>query len=233
MARTADLSDIKNRALWRADFPLTTTRIDTTAGGELETMIQEAAADLYEQIAQFFGEDYFFKEDGITVLAGVKYAALPADHYKTIHVWWTPPGETRFRMLDVFPPDEEYDREDSPQWNSSSIPRYRERGSKIYFEPTPDRDYRPIIQYVPVMDVVDSSGDPFPGVHGWDEWIVIKVAIACQQKDQMDTAPLERELTRQFERIKTNAPKRNIHRKQHVRRTRVPRWRGRLAGGTR
>lgn len=229
MARTADLSDIKNRVLWRADLPLTTTRIDTTAGGELETQIQEAAAELWESIVQHFGEDYFFGEDSATTAAGVRYITLPTDHYKTIAVWWKPAGASTSVLLETFPEDEEFARESTPEWSQTNMPRYRERGDRIYFEPTPDAIYRPLIQYVPVMPVIDSSTNPFPGVHGWDEWIVTKVARWCLEKDEVDATHLERELTRQTERIMRAAPRRNIHRTQHVRRTRQSRWRGPIA----
>jgi len=225
MARTADLSDIKNRVLWRASLPLTTTRIDTAAGGELETWIQEAAAELWEIIVQHFGDDYFFKEDAGATASGVRYVALPTDHYKTIAVWWKPSGATTSLLLDTFPADEEFDREATPYWSSTMVPRYRERESNLYFEPTPDAVYRPVIQYVPTMPVIDSTTNPFPGVMGWDEWIVTKCARWALEKDQVDATHLERELTRQTDRILRSAPRRNIHRKHHIRRTKQARWR--------
>jgi hypothetical protein len=77
------------------------------------------------------------------------------------------------------------------------------------------------------MPAIDSTTNPFPGVHGWDEWIVTRVAIKCLQKDEVDASHLERDLGRLTERIKTMAPRRNIHRKQSVRRTHEARWRNR------
>lgn len=234
MARTADLSDIKNRVLWRADLPLTTTRIDTTAGGELETQIQEAAAELWEEIAQFFEEDYLFAEMSMATTAGVRYVALPSDHYKTLSVWWTPTGTTTPAMLETFPAAEEYERAATPYWNSTVIPRIRERTSygtpRLYLEPTPDAVYTLTIQYIRSMPVIDSGSEPFPGVNGWDEWIVTRVAIWAVDKDDRDSSELRADLKGQTERVRRNASRRNVRAKSAVWRRHVPRWRERTLG---
>jgi len=225
MARNVTLAVLKTRALERADLPLTTTRIDTSTGGELERWIQSCAAELWEMVVQHFGENYFFEEATLTTVSGQRYVALPTDHYKTSSAWWTPTGSTTPIKLDAFPEEEEFARAATPEWSASIIPRYRERGIQLYFEPTPDAVYSVVFQYVPIMTAVDSASNPFPGIHGWDDWIVTKVAMFAVQKDAADATHLERELGWQTKRVLRNAPKRDIHKKQHIRRSRVARWR--------
>jgi len=236
MSRPVTLASLVRRSLERADLPLTTDRIDLSPGGEAETLVQEAAAELYEIVVQAFGDEYFFFEGTLTVTAGDRLVALPADHYKTIHLWWLGaggfPGPTSPLRLERFPAEEDFLRWEDATWTNSKPPRYRERGASVYFDPAADRTYRLIIQYVPTITVIDDTSvpplivpTPFEGVHGWEEWLITWVAKRFLEKDRVDSTYLTQELSRLTARIEKFATRRNIRAKSKVQRTHEPRWR--------
>ena len=234
MSRPVTLASLVRRSLERADLPLTTARIDQTAGGEIETLVQEAAAELYEHVVQTFGAEYFFDEATITVTSGMRYSALPTNHYKTIHVWWIgirTVGPDSPMLLDIFPEEEDFRNWTNPLWKESDLPRYRERGQFIFYDVVPDQNYELLMQYVPRIEPIEDlvpplTPVPFEGIHGWEEWVITWVAKRLLEKDRVDSTYLTQELSRLTARIERFAPRRNIHKKQRVRRTNERKWRG-------
>jgi hypothetical protein len=232
MSRPVSLATLKERSLTRADLPLTTTRVDTTPGGYLEQLIQEAAAELYELIAAELPEDYWFEEFAANLTPGDRDWALPTDHYKTIALWWvidpaTSIGPRKPLLLKDFGKEQDFERF-GDSWTISSPPRFRERGSAIYFDPAPDQAYRVLLQYVPVMPVIDDTAPtptPFEGIQGWDIWIDVYVAKILLEADRVDATHLTQELDRLTARVRRNAKRRNQTRKEKVRMTHTPRWR--------
>lgn len=234
MSRPVTLASLVRRSLERADLPLTTERVDQSAGGEVETLVQEAAAELYEHVVQSFGAEYFYTESTIAVTSGVRYSDLPDNHYKTIHVWWIgmrTVGPDAPMLLDVFPEEEDFKNWTNPRWTEGDPPRYRERGQLLFYDIVPDQNYELLMQYVPVMPAIEDlvpplTPVPFEGIHGWEQWIITYVAKCLLEKDRVDASHLTQELSRLTARIEKFAPRRNIHKKQRVRRTNGRKWRG-------
>lgn len=67
-------------------------------------------------------------------------------------------------------------------------------------------------QYVPTFDrtkfVDEPSTTPIDGIDGWEEWVVLDVAIAILTKEESDAAVLERERDRVEQRLRGKAGRR-------------------------
>lgn len=75
------------------------------------------------------------------------------------------------------------------------------------------RDFR--VEYIPWFATFDATteggdgspdtfldADPvYPGIMGWEEWVVLKVAIYCKDKEESDSSKLELRLSEQTQRI--------------------------------
>lgn len=69
--------------------------------------------------------------------------------------------------------------------------------------------------------------DPiYPGIMGWEEWVVIKVAIYCKDKEESDSSKLELRLAEQTARISGQAPRRDEGAPERVKLTRKRRKQG-------
>lgn len=96
------------------------------------------------------------------------------------------------------------------------------------------------VAYIPwfaTYDATDETGDGsdtpridpdpiYPGIMGWEEWVVIKVAIYCKDKEESDSSKLELRLAEQNERILANRPKRDVGAPERVKLTRKRRKQG-------
>ncbi len=213
MPATVTLTALKNRALRRADM-VSSHFVDTTAGGELETYIQDAARELYDIIVKAYGEDYYYATSTVNTVANTATIAVPTNFYKLLGVDTTCPGATDPVALQPF------------NWNERNIdvhggwavttPRYRLRANTIWFWPTPEAIYPVTIHYVPTMTAVDDGANVFDGINGWDEYIVLSTAIKCLAREESDTSQLEGELARCRQRIEDMAPPRDIGKPHRV-----------------
>ena len=202
------LTEFKARTLRRADMSVSDFP-DLSSGGEVETYIQEAGEELYDEIIAVFGEDYFYDVSSVNTVAGTATVDLPSDFKHLLGVDAAVPGATTNRSLEKFNWNERNIFEDNVGWNwDIAIPRYRLRAGKIWFIPTPQDVHAVTIHYVPTFTPIDDSTNVW--THGFDEFIPIRAAIKLLRREESDTVELERELEAQRARIRRIAPHRDL-----------------------
>lgn len=211
MAATVTLTQLKARALRRADMVSGDGFVDTTtSGGELETYIQEGGRELYDLVLKYYGEDYYYSSAAAVTVAGTATVALPSDFYKLLGVDAVLPGYTDPVPLDRFNWNERHNEGANSGWSwANATPRYRLRAGNLYFIPTPQAVHSLTVHYVPAMPAI-SDAAPFDGINGWDEYIVLSAAIKMLAKEESDTSALQVELERCRRRIEEMAPARDV-----------------------
>lgn len=229
--------DIVRRALEKADVDASVL----AAGGpgwlttdEVTDLVVESAARFYDIEIDVLGPETFAKEliqdFGPTIQPPP--VLLPADFYRLVSVHVC--DEIDYGKKVNFQSVEPVDSRGSIMTELLNTPpadgpffyqlrRVRTPASSTYREqldvwpyPTRDRFFR--VMYVPSLDRDTSDGDntAYDGVNGWDQWVVLDVAIAILTKEESDTSLLERERDRVEARIRSK------HGKQDSFRARVP-----------
>lgn len=227
MGYPAKRDDIVRRALQKADVDASV--LDVMGDGWLSTsevtdLVVESAARFYditidvlgpETLAKEYVQDFgpniqpppvvlpndFYRLVSVHVCdqSGDPSGPTPFVHFETIEPV-TEQGETMTTLLNLKPADGPFFYQ-LRRVRDPETSYYRER-LEIWPYPTRDRFVR--VMYVPSLDRDTSDGDntAYDGVNGWDQWIVLDVAIAIRTKEESDTAVLERERERVEARIR-------------------------------
>lgn len=211
------LTQLKNKALQRADME-NTSFIDTAADGELETYIQDSIGELYDLIIEHGGHELFVREATITTVAGT------AEYVPTVGL--TDPGI--YKILDVtiewagverrvrkVPWHERFrHRPGQSGWSSYTDVRYAETGldasgnRQLTLFPTPQGVYSLNVYYLPIPEGFIASGESpvsFQGYSGWEEYVVVDVAMKMLEKEESDTKHLQLRKLQLIERIRHQA----------------------------
>jgi len=227
MTRPVTLAALRDGARLRADMESSSFVTDA----EVEGYVQASATWLYDLILSAWGERYFFFQDDVTTTVGKSYANLPDDFYRLLKVGWVSGTATDPIRLEPYQDDEEwsdYWGVTGGVWSRNSPPRYQLRGNRLYLDPDPTSVETLTVQYVPIMPEIDDTGPPpvaFEGVNGWDEFIIIDVAIKLRIKEESDVRDLQTERQLQMQRIEQMAPRRDVGRTHKVQRRRARRLR--------
>lgn len=150
---------------------------------------------------------HYFESTDTTVADGINTQfALPDDFYAALAVHFQ--YETnRWRSLPEHMLQEvaALDHRDSAEAYS-----YRVVGGNLELLPRPasGKTYR--LLYVPAPADLDAAGDAVDGVSGWEELIVIDVAITCRIKQETQVIDLERRLARMLARVEEAAEHRSL-----------------------
>lgn len=212
---------------------------------EISSRIDEAAKDLYDKLVSSLGEDYFvtdandclwtnFGEVGDRII-------LPTDFYRLIAVYWdTKPGQEThgYRKMEPFQRELLVDLLNQPKTDAGPF-FYRLKSVLFdgdepnnlgdYLETYPGRlnEGEARVSYVP--QYVTGGSDPiYPGIHGWEEYVVLSVAIRLLAKEESDTSELRAERDRIEARIESARHKRDVGAPERItltRSDRVRRWR--------
>lgn len=220
MARTVSLADLRSRSLIRAGLPTNTLKIDTSTGGWLDDEINNSATALYDKILLAWGEDYFGTRSTLLTVAGVDTVNAPTDFYRLLGLDWLSGSE----YITLGPID--WSRRNDYQattWGLSLRPRYLLSANRIILAPTPSSVETLRIHYVPTITTVDST-HPLEGVHGWDEFVVLDVAIKCREACRMDPGTMMVDRDRCEARIVAMAPRRDMREVPKLSRRRVRTW---------
>lgn len=110
---------------------------------------------------------------------------------------------------------------------------------EVWPRPSVDQQFR--VAYVPWFATYDAmpegltdgtevrciDPDPiYPGIMGWEEWVVIKAAIYCKDKEESDSSKLELRLSEQTARIQSHRHKRDVGAPERIALTRKRRKQG-------
>lgn len=103
-------------------------------------------------------------------------------------------------------------------WSTSSPIFYQVQGTDISFIPIPQGAYSVTVNYVPTAPVLADPDDSIDSINGWEEFIVLHVAIRMLIKDgQLDVVPvLKALLDDERARIRSLAPRRDMQGAERV-----------------
>lgn len=202
------LSGLIYRAQSRADM----VNSNFVSSGEWNTWANSAYSDLYDRISQADPERYC-NDVTFTVTSGSH--TLPADFYKLLRVDLLYAGAsapTQFWTLRKFNLLEE-DSMQGPGWTVAQGPacRYRLRDGAIVFTPQPTGSQTIRLLYLPAITPMQAATDTIDGVDGWEEKIVLDMAIAALLKENAtDVSPLMAERQRWEEKITALSNERDV-----------------------
>lgn len=192
MASTVTVSQLKTRTRRAADVEAATSRFPDS---EIEDYLKTAHREWTDFILNNDASSLLETTHSVSTVANTATVSLAADHYRmlgvTANISGTPVSLRRM-------PLGERDRYGSwnGSWGAMHNVSYREtNGSTLTLYPTPNAAYALTVFYVPEAEVDFSTGsNTIDGFNGWDEFIVLKAAILCLDKDRRPKDHLERRL---------------------------------------
>lgn len=207
MARTVTLTTLKNRCLQRADM-VNTTFIDQTT--ELVDMINASVCELQDILIAAFGTDYYWSTYSITADGTNSRYSLNSDFYKLLGVDLIISTNDYITLKPyMFSERNRYKTSLARTVYDSTNIRYHIEANSINFIPTPAANQQFLLTYVPNAGTLSSGSDTVDGINGWEEYVVIDVAIKMRQKEETDTSDLERAKAMMLKRIQEMAEARD------------------------
>lgn len=237
MAYPVSLAQLRTRALQKADVDASV--LDVGGNGwlsktEVDDLVVESAARFYDISLDIVGPEVFSKETYVDFGPNIQPppVRLPDDFYRLVSVHIcdqsaNPYGPKPFANFVPMEPVVEQggmmtellntEPCDGPffyQIRKVRDPSQPDLSERLEVWPYPTRDRFVHIRYVPVLDRNNAEGDAtrYDGIAGWDQWVVLDVAIAILQKEESDTGALERERDRVESRMRSKSGKTNSHR---------------------
>lgn len=185
MARTRTRLQLRDAARREADMVSSTFVTDTMANDWIDTEV----AALWDLLVEAAPERYALTTT-ISTTTGTRAYNVPADFYKPLAVdrqWgadWI-----------ACEPWQIAERNDYGNGHAT-IPAYRIIGggltgstAQVYFEPDPGTaTYR--LLYVQAPQLLTADGSTLDGVAGWDDYVVLGVAIRMKEKEESDYSGL-------------------------------------------
>jgi len=204
MARTATLAEMRNRAYQRGGFE---NAIKRFPNAEVNALVNESIADLWDQILRARGFDGYETSTTITTSSGVSVYSVPATFYELLAVAINPGNGLGSYPLERFMMRER------PQLANPAVPRYgypyayKLLGDNIEVLPAPQGAYSLELRYVPSATELSSDLDTFDGINGWEEWAVVDAArkMATKERDFELVGALQADLARLTDRIRALA----------------------------
>ncbi len=194
------LLELRTRCLERADMVFNSAvaagdRYITTT--ELNALINTSYAELYGTLVRY---GMHRDEELATVVTdgNVNYQ-LPADIYSVLAVYRVEGNGTRVYLT-------RHDHRVRPNQarTQAKAHTYRVVGANMEFNPVPSSGTYEML-YIPVPGEMTADDDLIDGVLGWEEYVVIDVAIKLKQKEDSDPALLMAERERLLRRIQEEA----------------------------
>jgi hypothetical protein len=187
------LAELKARTRARADMP---DPIGLVSDTELLGYINSAYCSLYQLIVAAYTDDYT-KSATLTVAAGSDSVSLPTDFFQLRGVDW---------QTQTLRPFNFHNRND---FQFTSAKTYQLVGSKLYIRPTTNAAGTYTVWYIPAVTQLVLDADTVTVPNRWDEYIVLKAAINCLNKEETNTTVHSQELAELTEEIKAAAMNRN------------------------
>jgi hypothetical protein len=191
----ATLTQMITRVRQRSNNEYTNGQFVTDA--ELTGLINVAYKDLYGTLVEH-SLHRAESTDTITATGATSYS-LEADLYAVLNVYLVESGR-RTRL------PRHSDRLKPGTLDVGTAQSYRVRGSSIVFYPTPaSGTYE--VDYIPVPSDLSAGSDELDGVLGWEEYVVLDVAIKVLRKEGSleEAEALVRDRDRLLSRIEDQA----------------------------
>lgn len=222
MARAVSLSLLRTRALQRANLESAVGFIDPTAGGELDDLINEGIAELWNLVRSAYGQDYYLKSATFSTSATTDTYALgtiiPAGDFVALRGIDITFGNNIVLTAKPFMFSQRNRYKWLPGWVYSQPIFYRLEGDNLVLMPTPAGVFNVKIWYVPAPTKLVNSGDTFDGIAGFEEYAVLHAAIKMLRKDgnAEDAMPLQQDLATEKAKIEALAHARDAENPERV-----------------
>jgi hypothetical protein len=213
VARTRTLVQMREEARSRVDVEAATLWLTDAT---LTRMINQSIARLERKLADH-DEDLVVKSTPGTVntVAGTERYALPSDFYKLIGAPEVNLGNGP-QQLKRWSWDERPSYLDASGWSPNAPVSYRLYGrDQISFLPIPSAVHAVTVHYVPTPTQLAADADFYDGRAGWEEWVIVDVAMKIEIKAERDIAELRAErdelwadITRSAKSLDQGAPDR-------------------------
>lgn len=204
---TVTLQELRDRVRDRSD----SDNGGPVSDSQIDTRINEAIRHVYGELLKVRGDEYFSKDTTLVTVAGSDSVDLPADFLKVspegVH-WIT--GTSVNILLHAYSPNESQLQLAGAGWTyhpAGANIRYRIRGTKLRFVPTPTAAYNIKFNYLPVPPTLVDNSDTWEAYFGCDEAIVWLAAAYCLAKEESDTAFAMQQYDRCMQFIREQAPR--------------------------
>lgn len=205
MANITTLAQLRTRCRERADQE----NSEFISSSELLSYINASYAELYDILVGKF-EDYYTTKTTTTIASGSSTITLPSDFYKLRGIdyqldtnTWVAVGKFNFNERNTL------NRSIVRRGAGFRETQYRIIGDEIQIEPEDSADGTYRLWYTTLPTLLAAETDTVNGVNGWEEYIVIDVAIKMMAKEESSTAHLEREKAAMLDRIEAMAANRD------------------------
>lgn len=173
---------------------------------ELVNVISAYKKELDDKKVAAYGEDYFSTSSTFATTANVENYSLSVITNGTFYKLMGVDQLTGSRWVDV--PSYTFAERNryvnigvQPIWSDMSSLRHRVTGGNLSIRPVPNSSVTLQVHWTPIQTNLSATTDTFDDDNGWSEFIVIKGAIYCKDKEESDTSELERDLARLEMRI--------------------------------
>lgn len=186
---TVSLTQLISRVRERTD----TVGSSFVSDSAITDWINEAHSKLHGMLVEAFAEEYSFKVEDFTTVAGQTDYPVTCCFYKLYGVDLDLGG----RILSLKPFNRN-ERNFHRNMRSSSVPGYRLSGNVLRIFPAPQPGLTGQISYAAEATLLSSGSDTVKYPNGWERFIVLDAAIQVLIKEESETSALvrERELIR-------------------------------------
>lgn len=189
------LATLKNRIKQRAN--LEHSGSEFVRDSELNQLINTSYEELYGTLVRG-GLHVDESTSTITSTGATTPYLIAADLFAVLNVYRVENGQ-RIRLP-------RHDLRHRPSTtNLGYAQSYRVVGARIQFSPWPSSGQTYEVTYVPIPGALEEDTDIVDGVLGWEEYLVIDVALKLAIKEETDTRVLEAERARMLARIQEEA----------------------------
>lgn len=206
MSGTVTLLQLRDSAKDRADMT-GSTRIDDPQWNEYINKSKDA---LYDLLLAAYGSDYYANPTPtvINIITNTDTYSLPSDFYKLNLLEFKVDRDT-WRELKPFSLATKNKRGYySSRFNIDL--RYKIHGNKLIIHPMPSSGAVLNLWYTPLATNLVADVDSLDGFNGWEEFIIIDVAIKAARNEETDTRDLERDRAVIVKRLEEMAENRDM-----------------------
>jgi len=206
VADNVTLSSLRDQARKRADMENSSFWTDA----QVNTAINASLKRLYNFLVSTFNDEYYVTSEDISSVAGQGTYSLNASFFKLLGIdVGNGASPTQWFSLEKFAFAERNTRRDHT-WAIHDY-RYRLWGSTVKVIPTPPGGLTFRVWYIPAMTELSADGDTADGVSGFEEWVVLDVAMKMLRSEESDTAELAADKAEMEQHIKEMASPRDAN----------------------
>ena len=207
MSGSVTLLQLRDSCKDRADM----TGSNRIGDSQWNEYINKSKDKLYDLLISAYESEYYTKSIQLDVSANTDTYALPTDFYKTVLVEYLVDTYHTYPLKKFSFAEKNRSVYPSGFNRYGNYLRYREVADNIVFHPVPVSNCTVKIWYIPTATNLSADGDLLKGFNGWEEFIIIDVAIKAGRNEETDTKDLERDLLNITDRLNTMAENRNVN----------------------